>query len=177
MEMRVVAVEIHEETLFARTGLVGRWASSVARELKSNTIREAPRGRDSGRINKSRANAGEPEGSLKRGIRSSTRRTGPTSLEITLESTASYSTYVLKGTRTVIAASARIPRGEPGAGQFRDLRGEDGERFGMYLPANPGFGRSKFVQRRRGQRANNFMQRGVTKTAVRHESLRGFKMV
>jgi hypothetical protein len=176
MSYRLVAVEIHDEVMYAPTGTVGRWATAVARELKSAAIAEAPTGRDTGRVNKSRQNAAEPVGSLKRGIRSSTSRTGPHSLDITLSSGASYSMYVLKGTPTAYSRSARVPKGEPGAGQFIPLSDGEGGMVGMYLPANPGYGKSKFVQRRKGQRANPFFDRAVRTVATRHASLRGFSM-
>jgi hypothetical protein len=169
---KITLVELHDEVLFASTGPIGRWATSVARELKSSAVAQAPHGSDSGRINKSRANASEPVGSLKRGIRSSARRAGPRQLEIELVSTASYSMYVIKGTGTIYSKSARIPKGEPGAGQFASME----EGGGMYLPANPGYGGSKMRQRVRGQKANNFMGRAVEATSVKHSSLRGFKM-
>lgn len=177
MSFRLVAVEIHDEVLYAPTGAVGRWATAVARELKSAAVAEAPTGATSGRVNKSRQNASEPVGSLKRGIRSSTSRTGPHSLDITLESTASYSLYVLKGTPTTYSKSARFPAGTYEAGQavggrFIPL----GPQSGMYLPANPGYGRSKFVQKRKGQRANPFFDRAVRTVSARHASLRGFNM-
>jgi hypothetical protein len=169
---QIVVVEIHDEVLFLPTGPVGRWATSVARELKNHAIREAPSGRDSGRVNKSHANAHEPVGSLKRKISSSTTRAGAHIINIDLTSGASYSRYVLKGTSTIYSSTARIPKGEPGAGQFATL--EEGR--GMYLPGNPGWGRSKIRQRVSGQAANNFIGRAVTKTSARHASLRGFRM-
>lgn len=173
MEIRVVAVEVHDEVMYGPTGLVGRWATSVARELKSAAIAEAPTGATSGRVNKSRANAHEPVGSLKKGIRSATSRTGPHSLDIELISTASYSLYVLKGTHSpIIAKSARIPKGQPGAGQFASLE----EGGGMYLPGNPGWGKSKMRQRVSGQRPNRFIDRAVATVGARHSSIRGFRM-
>jgi hypothetical protein len=171
MQVRLVAVEIHDQKLYAPTGLVGRWASSVRRQLKSHAIAQAPHGAAKGRDRKTRTNAGEPPGSLKKGIRASTARTGPRSLDIILTSTASYSVYVLKGTGPIFSRSARIPKGSPGAGQFSSLS----EGGGMYLPYNRR-GKARVRQHVRGQTANPFFDRAVAATALKHSSLRGFNM-
>jgi hypothetical protein len=163
---KITVVEVHAGGLFAPTGPIGRWATSVSREMKSKTQAAVP---ISKRPNKSRANAHEPTGSLKKGIRSSASRVGPLQFQIEMESTASYSLYVIKGTGMIFSKSARIPKGEPGAGQFAALEGG-----GMYLPSQP-WAKSRFRQRVRGQQANNFRAAGVRATAANHSALAGFR--
>lgn len=168
----IEGIVITDTVLFNRTGDVRRWADRVEAAFTRHAIEQAPSGAETGRIHKSRANASEPVGSLKAGISGSVNRVGPRQLETLVYSTASYSLYVLKGTGTIFSKSARIPAGEPGAGQFAPLEGA-----GLYLPANPGWGKSKVRQRVRGQRANNFLQAAFDATARTHSSLRGYSML
>lgn len=169
----LVGIVVTDTKLFGRTGAVGAWAQRVETAFTLHAIEEAPIGTDTGRVNKSRANAGEPVGSLKAGISGSVDRVGPRQLQTTVSSAASYSLYVIKGTGPIYSKSARIPAGEPGAGQFAEL----GEGRGMYIPANPGYGRSKIRQHVRGQAANNFLARAFDATARTHRSLKGHSMV
>lgn len=168
----IEGIVVTDSKLFGRTGSIGRWAAGVEASFTAHAIVEAPTGADTGRVNKSRANAGEPVGSLKAGISGEVVRVGVRQLQTTVSSSASYSLYVLKGTGTIYSKSARIPAGEAGAGQFAPL----GEGSGMYIPGNPGWGGSKIRQRVRGQAANDFLGRAFAATARSHSSLRGFTM-
>jgi hypothetical protein len=167
------AIVVTDTKLFNRTGAVGVWAEKVNVAFVAHAIAEAPIGTDTGRVNKSRANSGWPVGSLKANIAGGVTRVGPRQLETTIASYAPYSLYVIKGTGTIYSKSARIPAGEPGAGQFAPL----GEGSGMYIPGNPGWGGSKIRQHVSGQKANNFLGRAFDKTARTHSSLRGHSIV
>ena len=173
MSGRIVGLVIADSVLFNRTGMIGRWAEGINTSFVAHAIAEAPIGSDSGRVNKSRANAAEPVGSLKAGISGDVNRVGPKQLQVVVSSSASYSLYVLRGTGMIFSTASRVPKGEPGAGQFRAL--ESGE--GLYIPANPGWGKALIKQRVRGQSANNFFERAFAATARRHSSLRGYSMV
>jgi hypothetical protein len=101
-----------------------------------------------------------PVGSLKRNIYFEVTRVGPRQLVTTISVMVPYAMYVLKGTNTIIA------RGEGG----RFASAEEG----MYIPANPGWGKALMRQRVRGQKANPFLDRAYARTARSHPSLRGF---
>lgn len=174
LRAEITGIVVTDTKLFNRTGDVGRWAARVEVAFTAHAIEEAPTGASTGRVNKSRANAGEPVGSLKAGISGSVNRVGPRQIETIVASSASYSLYVIKGTSTIFSKTARIPAGESGAGQFAEL----GPGQGMYLPANPVPGGSaKMRQRVSGQKANNFLGRAFDATARTHSSLRGHSMV
>jgi hypothetical protein len=156
MDARITGIVITDTVLFNRTGDIRRWADRVNLAFVANAIEEAPHGADTGRINKT---SGMPPGQLKLGIHGSVNRVGPRQLETIVNSEAPYSLFVLKGTNTIIA------RGE--GGRFASVE------EGMYIPANPGWGRSKMRQRVRGQKANPFFERAFDATARTHSSLRG----
>jgi hypothetical protein len=46
----------------------------------------------------------------------------------------------------------------------------------MRLPANPGYGRARWHQHVRGQKANNFLGRAYDLTAKTHPALKGVSM-
>lgn len=166
-------VVVTDSKLFNRTGDVGRWAARVEASFTAHAEAEAPTGFGSGRVNKSRANAAYPVGSLKASIHGEVERVGVRHLQTTVSVNVPYAMYVIKGTGPIFSKSARIPAGEPGAGQFAPIGfGE----AGMYIPANPGWGKSKIRQHVRGQRANDFLGRAFAATARSHSSLRGFTM-
>lgn len=169
LNAEIVGIVVTDTKLFNRTGEVGRWAARVEVAFTAHAVEEAPIGSDTGRVNKSSANAGEPVGSLKAGISGSVNRVGPRQLETIVASSASYSLYVIKGTGTIRSKSAR----DTISGQFAPL----GPGSGMYIPANPGWGKAKIRQRVRGQSANNFLGRAFDATARTHSSLRGHSMV
>lgn len=173
----VTALVITDSVLFNRTGSVRRWTDRVETAFTAHAIAEAPRGSDTGRINKSRQNAAFPEGSLKNSIRGEVVQIGPKQLQTTVSVNVPYATYVLKGTRGATATLARYPAGTYDA-NLRPIGGRFAPGLrGMYLPANPGWGRSKIVQRTRGQRADNFLGRAYDATARSHSSLRAYSMI
>ena len=142
---------IYDSVLFNRTGQVRRWADGVERRFTMNAIEEAPSSLETGRLNKSRANAAFPPGSMKLLIRGDVDRIAPKHLQTTVSVDVPYAMYVIRGTGAI------FPRGEY-----------------LYVPSNPGFGtgtRQKWV---RGQEPNNFLARAMDETARRHPSLRGF---
>lgn len=154
---------LYTGVLFAPGGLVSRWGEGIEFELLRHIGEAAPVNK---RPNKGRS--APPVGTLKASINANLTHAGKT-LHIEVASDATYSLAVLRGTGTIFAKTARIPKGFTGAGRFRI----PGPGSGMYLPANPGHGKSKFVQQVSGQTSNNFMQRGVDRVAVSHPSLRG----
>ena len=172
---RFGAVVIYDEKMYTDVGLVGRWTGSVTRELKRNTKNAAPSGLTTGRIRKSSYNSQHPVGTLKRTVDANSRQIGPRERQISVWTEAPYAVHVVYGTKTIYARSARIPKGEEGAGQFRGL-GDSDEQYGMYIPANPGWGKAKWRQRVRGQKANNFFQTGMDLTSIRHPALRGLSV-
>lgn len=148
-------VELHDEVLFAPTGQVRRWAKTVARENTVQTKAAAPVNK---RTNKFPGNF--PRGYLRSQISSSVDAEGPKVLGISTSSGAPYSLYVIRGTSTQY---------------FRDQLG----RFttgGFPLPAN-NFGSFRRVSVIRGQRANNFLLKGLAGTASRHPSLVGARFL
>lgn len=171
-QAEIVGIVVTDTKLFNRTGDVGRWAARVETAFTLHAIEEAPSGESTNRVHKSRANAAWPVGSLKANIHGDVARVGLRQLQTTISSDAPYSLYVLRGTGMIFSKSARVPKGEPGAGQFAELEGG-----GMYIPSNPGWGRSRIRQRVRGQKPNDFLGRAFDATARTHSSLRGFSMV
>lgn len=158
MRLELRAVEIHDEVLFLPGGEIARWVYGVASELHFYTEREAPLNK---RPNKT---SGEPPpGHLISMLESDVTQVGKV-FSITENSRAHYTRYVIHGTGTIFA------RGEGG----RFASAEEGG--GMYLPANPGYGRGRWRQRVRGQRANNFLGRGYDATARKHPALKGISM-
>lgn len=150
--------------LFLPGGTVYNWAGDISNELRQSLFLEAPVNR---RPNKSRT---AWPGTLREGISVGVpKMVGPKALEITAQSDAPYTLYVLRGTGRIFSKTGRIPKGFTGAGQFREI----GPGSGMYLPSNPGYGKGKYVQSVSGQTANNFMQRAVDRVAFSHPSLRG----
>lgn len=164
---------VTDTKLFNRTGDVGRWAERVKVAFVAHAIEQAPTGASTGRVNKSRANAAFPVGSLKASIRGDVERIGPRHLQTTVSANTPYAIHVIKGTGPIFSRSARIPAGQAGAGQFAPIGFGFG---GMYIPANPGWGKAKIRQHVSGQRANNFLGRAFDATARTHSSLRGFSM-
>lgn len=165
----LVATEVEDEKLFIPGGMVPRWVGRVMRHVVTMSRAQAPTGADTGRVKKSRANARYPVGSLKRSISGSYTQTSLRTFNTEISASVPYAAYVHEGTGTAFAKSARIPKGQPGAGQFAPVGFETGT--GMYIPANPGWGRAKMVQRRSGQTANPFLLRGKQAAAARHPSI------
>lgn len=148
-----VVIEIHDERLFVSGGMVRKWAQGIAIAQTRNTKKEAPLNK---RTRKFPGNP--PRGTLKRLVSSNVKMQGPKVIGIETRSDAPYSLYVIKGTSTQYS---------------RDVLGRftTAER-GFALPSN-NYGRYRKVQRVRGQKANNFMLRGLARTAVKHPSLGG----
>lgn len=147
-----ILVETHEQVLFAPGGQVRSWAREVSRSLKSNALFTTPINK---RPNKFR---GQP-GDLRRSLSVSVRSRGALELLIDLSASASYALYVHEGTRS----------------QYRRV---EGGRFapksgGFPLPANPGYGGFKRVQRISGQRPQPFLTDALAYTGVEHPAIRG----
>lgn len=173
MRYELEAIVVTDTKLFGRTGDIGRWAAGVERAFTRNAVLKAPSSLESGRPNKSRANAAWPSGSMRESIHGEVRRVGVRQLETVIYVDVPYAVYVIKGTGPLIfAKSARIPAGEEGAGQFATL--EEGR--GMYLPGQPAW-KSRYRQRVRGQKPNNFLGEAFDATARSHSSLRGYQMI
>jgi hypothetical protein len=169
MALVLSTVIVHDEGIFAPTGLAGRWAESVKTEFVKFAAAEAPLNK---RSSKSYANAGFKRGSLKKGISGDVTRVSVRVLHISVASSAPYTKYVLFGTSRIYSASARVPAGEEGAGQFRSLDWEGGS--GMYIP--PGMGHKALIRRSvRGQAANNFLERAFNETSWFHPSLKSMR--
>lgn len=153
----LVNIEIHDEVLFLPSGPIRNWARKVAAAQTRNTKAEAPVNK---RTNKFPGNL--PVGSLRNMISSSVQTEGPKIVGVTTTSAAPYSIYVIRGTNPQY---------------FRDAGGRFAK-GGFPLPAN-NFGGFRRVSRIDGQRANNFMTRGLAKTGRAHPSLRqaGSKMM
>ena len=67
---------IRDQKLFLPSGDVGRWCRRISREMDYAGKTEAPTGASSGRVNKTRANAAYPVGSLKANTYSEVRQRG-----------------------------------------------------------------------------------------------------
>lgn len=179
MQYVTTRIVVTDTKLFNRTGDFGRWAANVERAFTTNAIIEAPTGRDSNRIHKSRANALFPVGSLKASIRGDVDRVAVRHFQTTISVNVPYAIYVLKGTNRIYSKSARIPAGtrdadgRPLGGQFTPLGYEGAFSGGMYLPGNPGWGAARVRRSVAGQSANPFLDRAYAKTARTHSSLRG----
>lgn len=167
----LVAAEEHDEVLYAPGGMISNWVHEVASEMFFHLEREVPFNK---RQNKS---SGEPPvGTMLAELFSDVDRLGTREFQITAGSRAPYTRYVVGGTPTIYARSARIPKGEEGGGQFAPLSDDEFGGRGMYLPANPGYGFARWRQRVRGQTANNFIGRAYDSTARVHPALRGVSM-
>jgi hypothetical protein len=130
-----------------------------------NMEREVPVNK---RVNKT---AGEPPvGTLRDMMFSDVAQIGPRQLTIAAGSRAHYTKYVVEGTGRIYKSA----RNE--LGQFTSLGEGDDVFGGMYLPANPGYGRARWRASVRGQVANNFIGRAYDATARIHPSLRGISM-
>jgi len=167
---------VTDTKLFNRTGDVGRWSMRVATKFEAHAVALAPVNKRGTKSRSTKYPVGLPAypvGSLKRSIEMSNTRVGPRQIVTEVSANTPYAIYVIKGTGTIRSKSARVPRGEEGAGQFRTL--EYGQ-SGMYLPSNPGYGKGGLRQTVSGQRANNFLGDAYDATARTHPSLRGFKM-
>lgn len=172
-DYRIEAIVVTDTKLFNRTGNIGRWAESVNTSFVLHAREMAPSSLLSGRPNKSRANAAFPSGSMKLRISGGVNRVGPRQLETVIYVDVPYAMYVIKGTPALIfSKSARGAAGSGVGGQFLPLE----EGVGMYLPGQPAW-KSRFRQRVRGQRANNFLDQAFNATARTHSSLRGFSML
>lgn len=166
MRYELTGLVVTDSKMFNRTGTVGRWAETVNVRFTANAKAEAPHGADTGRINKT---GSYPVGSLRDSITGDVDRIGPRQLQTTISVGVPYALAVLKGTGPWIFAKSARDEG----GRFVSLE----EGVGMYIPANPGWGKSLMRQRVRGQSANNFLERAFAATARRHSSLRGYSMV
>lgn len=154
-EYVVTARVVADQGLFTATGAFGRWANDIERKLQINGIKQAPLNKRTGK-----SRGAPPVGHLKANIRAELQKVTLRTFNITLTSGADYSRYVLEGTNTIIARGA--------GGRFA----EAGE--GMRLPANPQFGKARWRQRVRGQKANPFLQRAWNDTARTHSSMGRF---
>lgn len=169
MRAELVGIVVTDEVLFSPAGDIGRWRASVAAQMTRNAKAAAP---VNSRSVKSRANAAYPVGSLRRLISSHTRNITLRRFEIITESAAPYSLYVIKGTGRIYSRSARVPKGEEGAGQFTPIGWGSG---GMYIPQGAGH-KALIRQSVSGQKANNFLAAGFDRTARRHSSLSGYSI-
>lgn len=151
MHYEVGAIVVTDAVLYGPAGDVTRYVSKVQRRGTAAAKAAAPHGAATGRVNKSRANAAYPVGSLKASIKSSRKKVNLRVYDVTIRADVPYALFVEKGTGAIFSKSARSK------GQFAPL----GEGRGMYLPGNPGWGKSKIRQRVRGQRARGFLQKGL----------------
>lgn len=168
MRAELTGIVVHDEKLFLPGGDIYEWGREVTAQIGEFTRLEAPVNK---RQVKSSANAMWPVGSLRAGIDSDMLKVSLRRMTISLSSRAPYTDYVRYGTSRIFSRSARIPKGEPGAGQFAELGWETG---GMYIPAGMGH-KALIRQSVSGQAANDFIQRGFDRTAALHSSLRGMK--
>lgn len=148
---------VTDAVLYTPAGSVGRWVSSVERTMQRNAVLQAPNGAQTGRINKT---SGFPPGYLQASISSSVLRAGPRRFNIEVRADAPYAYYVHEGTSTIYARTA--------LGTFRT------NEEGMFIPGNPGWGRSRRAARVRGQAANPFFDRAFRATSTQHPSLKGY---
>lgn len=151
-----VVVIMYDQVMYTPGGTVGKWGLGVGRELQRTIRNQAPLNK---RPNK---NPGAPPvGHLKSQIHRAVT-TDPAAREIimTVSSDAEYSTYVIFGTDRIFKRNAK--------GQFSKARG------GMKLPGNPGFP-PVWRQSVRGQKANDFMSRGVRIVSLNHKSLQAYR--
>lgn len=160
MEYVVTGKVVTDEVLFTPTGAFGRWARSIESSLYVHGVQEAPLNK---RPNKSWGSL--PPGSLKASIRVELQQATLRRYNIELSANAPYAKYVHEGTDDIYA---RGPGGRFGAAA---------PGTGMYLPANPGYGRSRWRQRVRGQRSNPFLRRAWNETARSHSSMGRFSTV
>jgi hypothetical protein len=170
----VTGIVVTDTKLFNRTGDVGRWAEKVNLAFVRHALAEAPVSSGEGQRRwPARAQTSIYPGALRDSIEGEVVRVGPRQLQTTVSVNVFYALYVIKGTGTIFSKTARIPAGEPGAGQFQELEG--GQQGGMRLPSQPWIG-AITRQRVRGQSPNNFLGRAFDATARTHSSLRGYSM-
>lgn len=159
---------VTDEVLFTPGGDIYRWAHQVQREFVTEARLRAPIDK---RANKTAVWIGYPVGSLARSISGEVRHPSLRIFNTQIVVDVPYALAVVRGTSRITSRSARVPRGESGAGQFAPL----GDGGGMILPPNFGIG----TLRRRsvsGQRANPFLAETFRTVGARHSSLRGFSM-
>ncbi len=175
----LVILEVNPFPLFGPIGDVNTWFRDRAISLEARGKREAPNGANSGRINKSNYNKDEPVGSLIASVSAESSRVGPLQMELILRADASYAVYVIKGTSTIRAKSARVPRGEtrvlPNGRIAKGGTFAPGER-GIYLPPNLGYKGGVKVQSVSGQRANDFLSRAMSIESATHPALFGYRL-
>lgn len=165
---------VTDTKLFGRTGDIGRWAESVENQFTRNAILEAPSSLESGRPNKSRANAAYPSGSMKANIFGEVSRVGVRQLQTLVYVDVPYAQYVIRGTGPVIfAKGARQPAGTYEGGVAVGGRFKEGK---MYLPGQPRW-KSRWRQWVKGQPPDNFLGRAFDRTARTHSSLSGYSMI
>lgn len=167
----MAVVVMYSSVLYRRTGLVGRWAYSVARHFTLNAKIAAPK----------------RSGELAAGIVSEVELSAAMhTAEMAISSTAPHTMYVLKGTTGPIMSKrlwgfwsrgggqnyGRWPRGMNNAGR-PDLI--TGNRMGYVMRLRPGKGHGALLKATvSGQEANNFFGTAADMTAMQHTSLRGF---
>jgi hypothetical protein len=152
----LVSVQMYDQRLWDNGHLIGEWARGMATSLTLNTRAEAP-------INKRAAGT---RGNLARGISSRSNRTGARQRRITMYSSAPYTDYVVFGTGTIRAKSKKGMK-LPGHYVGKGVNSATSKWVGMSFDGRK---RKKVVS---GQPANDFFERGMNRTAVRHPSLRG----
>lgn len=158
MRYAITGIVVDDLKLFAPYGTIGRWAATVNSEMFFHAQRNAP-------INKrpNKTSGQPPVGSLLASIRGDLDRVGPRQFQMHTSVNVPYAMYVIMGTSAIYARGS--------GGRFSTAEG------GMYLPANPGFGRARWRQRVRGQKANNFLEKAFAATARAHPSIKGYSMM
>lgn len=157
MRYEVVGKVVTDQVLFTPVGDFGRWARDITDGLYIHGVGEAPVNK---RPNKSWGSL--PVGSLKASIRVEMQKATLRTFQIELSANTPYAGYVHQGTTAIYARGL--------GGQFGSAR--PGE--GLYLPANPGYGKAKWRQRVRGQSANPYLRRAWNNVALHHSSMGRF---
>lgn len=164
-----ILVELHEEILFLPGHVIHRWAKKLQTEDTRNIKNAAPVNKRTKKFPSAVAKDGG-RGYLRDSMHGETSLVTPKLLAMDTISPASYFKFVLGGTRTQWRRVGGEKRPGVNRGQFTTTK------RGFPLPTN-NYGPFRRVQRIRGQAANNFVARGRAKTAARHESLRGTKVL
>lgn len=161
-------VVVFDEKMYVRPfGTVVRWMDRVVLAFEVNAKKYAP----------------EQTGNLRAGIHGNTTKVGPKQLEGTIESTAPYSLYVLRGTRGPIMSNRAwgLTHGDPD--RFHMLWRENKKtgrrvaRRGMMLRFHSTeTGQLIITAAVSGQSANNFLLEAWAATARTHSSLRGISI-